>query len=323
MAFFKSVFWDDRYSRLRAGWRLVTQFALMVVFLAVIGLLGNRLSGSLPRYPLDESMSMWVPVALLLSLLLSVWVAGRFLDRRRFADFGFRFSPSWWIDLIFGLVLGAVLMTGIFLIELARGWATITEMFWSSADGNTFAASIALILFTFLCVGIYEEIWNRGYLLKNLAEGLNFRYLGAQGAVALAAFGTAVIFGLFHATNQGASVISTLALVLAGVLYATAYVLTGELAIPIGYHIAWNFFEGAVFGFPVSGYSLNASLVAIQVEGSGLWTGGAFGPEAGLLGILARVSGILLIVAWVRLRYRKLSLREEIGIPSLRINKRA
>jgi membrane protease YdiL (CAAX protease family) len=323
MTFFKSIFWDEKFSRLRAGWRLVIQFVLMVAFLAVFGILGDRLFSSLPRYPLDERFSVLFPVAMLFSNLLSVWGAGRFLDRRRFADFGFRFSLSWWIDLIFGLVLGAVLITGIFLIEVGTGWATITEMFWSSADGNSFPASILLILVTFLCVSIYEEIWSRGYLLKNLAEGLNFRFLGSQGAVVLAAFGTAVIFGLNHVTNPGASVISTLALVLAGVLYATAYVLTGELAIPIGYHLAWNFFQGAVFSFPVSGHSLNASFVAIQVEGPGLWTGGTFGPEAGLLGILARVAGILLIIAWVQLRYRKLNLRKELATPTLPIHKRA
>lgn len=215
------------------------------------------------------------------------------------------------------MALGALLQTGIFLFEIASGWATISETLWVSGDGYTFPVSMLLILFAFLGVGVSEELWNRGYLLKNLAEGLNFKPLGSKGAILLTAFGTAIIFGLGHATNPGASAVSTAALVLAGMLYATAYVLTGELAIPIGYHIAWNFFEGAVFGFPVSGYLLDASFIITQVEGPDIWTGGAFGPEAGLLGMLARVAGILLVMAWVRLRYQKISLKEELVIPEL------
>jgi membrane protease YdiL (CAAX protease family) len=319
----KHIFWDEKFSRLRAGWRLVMQFVLLIAFLVVFSLPAIQLDDYVPRDPLDESISILVSVAISLSILLSVWAAGRFLDRRRFADFGFRFSRSWWIDLAFGLALGALLQAGIFLIEIASGWATIIGIMWTSGDGYTFPVSILLILIVFLGVGIYEELWNRGYMMKNLAEGLNFKPLGPRGAILLTAFGTAMIFGLFHATNPGANVISTLALVLAGMLYATAYVLTGELAIPIGYHIAWNFFEGAVFGFPVSGYPLDATFLATQVEGPEVWTGGTFGPEAGLLGMLARVVGILLIVAWVRLRYRRLGLREELVTPDLLKHKRA
>jgi membrane protease YdiL (CAAX protease family) len=323
VTFLKHIIWDEKFSRLRAGWRLVIQSILLIAFLAGFGLLAKQLDDYVPRDPLDESVSILVSVAIWLSILLSVWVAGRFLDRRRFADFGFRFSRSWWIDLAFGLALGALLQTGIFLVEIASGWAAITEILWANGDGYTFPVSMLLILVFFLGVGIYEELWNRGYLVKNLAEGLNFKPLGPRGAILLTALGTAIIFGLFHATNPGASVMSTLALVLAGGLYATAYVLTGELAIPIGYHIAWNFFEGAVFGFPVSGYSLDASFIATQVEGPDLWTGGAFGPEAGLLGILARAAGIVMIMAWVRLRYRKLGLREELATPELQLPRRA
>jgi len=311
------TFWDARFSRLRAGWRLVIQLLLLAACLAGFGFLAMLLGEDVPRDPLDESMSILDSGAVLLSLILSVWLAGRLFDRRRFADFGLRLNRSWWIDLAFGLTLGAFLQAGIFLTEIAAGWATVSETCWTSKAGYTFPGSILLIFFTFLGVGISEELWNRGYLLKNLAEGLNVRPFGQKGAILISAFGTAILFGLGHAANPGASAISTLALMLAGLLYATAYVLTGELAIPIGYHIAWNFFEGAVFGLPVSGFTLDTSFLLTQVQGPVLWTGGAFGPEAGLLGMFARLGGILLILVWVRLCYRKVSLRQELTRPDL------
>jgi hypothetical protein len=111
------------------------------------------------------------------------------------------------------------------------------------------------------------------------------------------------VFGLLHATNPHASAGSTLNIGVAGLFLATGTLLTGELAIPVGLHIAWNFFQGNVFGFPVSGGDVRAAtFVSIRQAGPNLWTGGAFGPEAGLLGLLATLVGILLTAIWVRWR---------------------
>jgi membrane protease YdiL (CAAX protease family) len=317
MSFLRLVFWDEESARLRAGWRVVIQAVLLVAFMAGLGLLALPLADYVPRDPLDRDVSIAFSAAIGLAIFLSVWVAGHFIDRRRFVDFGFRFNRSWWIDLVFGLAVAALLQTGIFLIELASGWATVTGTLEGSWSGYGFSVSMIAFLLLLIGVGLYEETWNRGYLIKNLAEGLSFDPLGARGAIWLAAIGTAVLFALGHLTNPGATLFSTLAFVPAGLLYAGSYVLTGELAIPIGFHIGWNFFEGAVFGFPVSSYSLDASVFATRVSGPELWTGGAFGPEAGLLGVLARVAGIVLIAAWVWWRCGGLALRQELATPDL------
>lgn len=270
---------------------------------------------------MGKSDSILLPIELLVAFLLSVWFAGRFLDRRRFADFGFRFGPSWWVDLGFGLALGALMITTIFLIELVAGWTTITETFKSGINGIAFPIDILCALVTFVCVGILEELLARGYQLKNLAEGLNFKFFSPKGAIVLAALDTSAVFGLLHAFNPRASMISTLNLMLAGILYATAYLLTGELAVPIGFHIMWDFFGGSVFGFPVSGFDPGRTFIIIRQGGPDLWTGGAFGPEVGLLGTGARLVGILLIIGWVRLRHGKVSLQEELATPDLLVRK--
>lgn len=313
----QNILWNSKEARLRAGWRLLLQFVLLMFFTMIFAILDDILANSLPRSPMGESDSILLPIELLLAFTLSVWIAGRFLDRRYFYDFGFRLNASWWADLGFGLALGAGLVTCITLVEISTGWVTITGTAGRSADHASNYAGILLLLFAFILGGISEELWNRGYLLKNLAEGLNFNFFSPRGAILSAAVGTSVIFGLLHISNPGASGMSTLGLMLAGMLYAAAYVLTGELAIPIGYHITWNFFQGGVFGFPVSGYTFSVSLLTTQVRGPDLWTGGTFGAEAGLLGILSRLVGILLILVWVRLRYRKIRLREELARPQL------
>jgi hypothetical protein len=84
---------------------------------------------------------------------------------------------------------------------------------------------------------------------------------------------------------------------LAGIFLGYGYVRTRQLWLPIGLHLGWNFCEGVVFGFPVSGLDIYA-LTRIEVTGPELWTGGAFGPEAGLIILPALIVGAGLIY-WV------------------------
>jgi len=295
----------------------VIQFAVMMLFTVVFAFLDPFFNESLPESTIAQGDTILFPLWLLLSALLAVLLVGRYIDRRRIADFGLHFSSSWWGHLGLGAVLAACLMTGIFLIEQATGWVSITETCVAKIDGWTFPASIALALATFALAAITEELVARGYQIKNLAEGLNSRSLGPKGAIVLAVLCTSALFGLLHAVNPSATTISTSGLALAGIFYGVAYVLTGELALPIGFHIAWNFFENSVFGFPVSGEHFGASFICIQQGGSEIWTGGPFGPEAGLLGIGAHLVGILAVAAWVRLRQGRVVLLVELAEPNL------
>lgn len=253
-------------------------------------------------------------VAGLVGAVLTVWLAGRFLDRRSFSDFGFHPGAGWWLDLFFGMVLGALLISAIFLVELGLGWVEIVGALETFGSGAPFAFAVLLPVVMFLCVGISEETVFRGYQLKNAAEGLNYPALGPRGAILLAFVLSSVFFGALHADNPNATIVSTLNIVLAGLMLGSGYVLSGELAIPIGLHITWNFFQGAVYGFPVSGFGpFGATFLATRQTGSDLWTGGSFGPEAGLLAPVAMLLGISLIALWIYLRTGKVSLHSPIA----------
>jgi hypothetical protein len=312
------VFWNAAERRVRALWRLLAQFVLFVIGTLAFGAVFGTVAVLTATGQVDLSATPFAlagAAASLLAVLLSMWLAGRFLDRRPFADFGLRLGRGWWLDMAFGLALGALLMAAIFVAERAAGWVTVVGAFQPGASGQPFGTAILAPLFIFLCVGIYEELLSRGYLLRNLAEGLDGPLLGPRAALALAWALSSALFGLGHAANPNATLASTLSLMLAGIFLGLGYVLTGELAIPIGLHIAWNFFQGNVFGFPVSGTNMSqATFIAIEQGGPDLWTGGAFGPEAGLIGILALALGSLLIVLWVRLRYGRAALRASLAV---------
>ena len=311
----KNPFLNDRERRLRAFWRLLLQYVLFingtVVLVAVFGLaslaifegtgLGEDPTGTLASSPAFQTTSY--VAASLVAGVASVWLAGRFFDRRPFSGFGLRFDRVWWLEFCFGLALGALLMTAIFFVELAVGWITVTGTFETIGNGSPFALAILLPPVVFVCVGFYEELLSRGYQLQNMAEGFNSPSLGPKRAIILAWVLSSALFGLLHFANPNASLVSTLSITFAGLLLGTGYVLTGRLAIPIGLHITWNFFQGNVFGFPVSGLGpVGVTVISIEQGGPTLLTGGAFGPEAGLLVTAAILAGSLLTALWVRIR---------------------
>ncbi len=316
----KNVFWNPEEGRLRALWRLIVQLLIFLPLLLILGLGAGAIGigwlvlvGSISPDQLTDlgqvqRLVVANPVINLLSILsaalamtLSIWLAGRFIDRRRFSGFGFHLDRNWWLDFSFGLALGAVLMLLTFLIQLAAGWVVVTGTLVVGEPGAGFLPAILVPLAIFLAVGFYEELFSRGYQLQNLAEGLGA--LGPRGAILVATLLSSAVFGVLHALNPNATLLSTFNLVIAGIFLAVGYLLTGELAIPIGLHITWNFFQGNVFGFPVSGTGFtSATFIAIEQQGPDLWTGGAFGPEGGLLGLFIIALGILLTVLWIRRR---------------------
>lgn len=224
----------------------------------------------------DREINMILGPLLTLAILASTAIAMRWLDRR---PISLRFP---WRDFVQGIAISALVMAIVFAIELGVGWIEITG----------FGVPLAFTLVKVLCVGTYEEVVSRGYHLVNIAEGTN---------VGVAIFTSAAFFALLHLTNENASAMSVVGIFVNALMFTVARIVTGSLAMPIGLHMAWNFFQGAVFGFPVSGDKEGASLIAIRQLGPDLVTGGAFGPEAGVLGIGASLLGIVLVL-WRRHR---------------------
>ena len=137
-------------------------------------------------------------------------------------------------------------------------------------------------------------------------------------ATLIAVLISSVVFGLAHASNPGATSLSTINTMTAALVLAGAYVLTGQLALPIGFHVAWNFVGVGVLGYSASANIVGASFFAISEHGPALWTGGVNGPLGGLLGTGAFILGFLLTAAWVRVRQGKVRLDLSVVQPPAR-----
>ncbi|MFB6107648.1 MAG: lysostaphin resistance A-like protein [Haloplanus sp.] len=316
----RTLVWNADERRPRAAWRvglILVVTALVLAGVAVVTFVVEAAHGVLAPLVGDSTATVLTRV-LATSLVggavsLAVLAVGRYVDRRRLADFGFHLDREWWVDLGFGLALGAALMSLVFAVELAAGWVRVTGLFSPRAG---FLGRFLALVAIFVVVGVYEELLVRGYLLTNAAEGL--RHLGDRTAVVAAVVLSSAAFGLAHANNPNATLVSSLAVSTAGVMLAAGYVLTDDLAVPIGVHTTWNLFQGGVYGFPVSGATTVVAVVAVEQRGPAVFTGGQFGPEAGLLGVGAVLLGTVAVAAWVRLRTGRLRLHPGVVTPALR-----
>ncbi|MBN2047053.1 MAG: CPBP family intramembrane metalloprotease [Anaerolineaceae bacterium] len=308
----KNPFWNAEDRRPRAFWRMLfaavlmigIQILLMFLFMQLIQIISKAAVKTGVQAEISATVGIILSrIAAAGSIFVPMILAGRFFDRRKFSDYGFHLNRDWWIDFTFGFGLGAVLMLIIFVVELFFGWIHIVDVFRSEVGAIPFWFGALVMLVSYIFVGVYEEAMARGYLLRNLAEGLNPSWWSSKTAVLAAFVISSSLFSLAHLGNPNSSWVSTLNLTLAGILLGLAFVITGELALPIGLHLSWNFFQGTVFGFPVSGWNGMASAFVIDQRGPAIWTGAAFGPEAGIIGLLAMVLGSVLIVFYCRRRY--------------------
>lgn len=313
--------WNPRERRVRAVVRLVGQFVLYLVLLGAPGpLITNLLMadvGGMPlgRHPAGGALADAVSgTSSLVAALASVAIAARWLDRQRLRDLGLALNWQWWRDLLAGLGLGAALAGGLFVALLAAGWVEVTDVSAVPAEANP-ALVAALVLVGVVGSAIGAELLARGYQLTNIAEGLT-GWLGLRGSVRAAVLVSAALSGLLYAAWPLATLLGTASMIAAGLFFAIGYALTGRLGLPLGAHLAWNLVRGPLLGLPNEDTGAGpASLLVTEPTGPELVTGNALGPEAGLAGLAAFLTGTAAMLAWARLTRGTVPLADSIARP--------
>ena len=289
-SFWKRLFLSPHESRLRAGWRLAIQTILMLVLLAGMEIPIVLLALILQWNTAGTLYTLLNTLVELIAFSVSIYLARRFLDRRSFASLGLKLDRRIFPDLLAGIAITFVMMGLIYLAMSLLGWIHFDSFAWHSDPLPIVLGQSLFYLLIFIFVGWQEELLSRGYHLQTLSSGINLFW----GVLISSA-----IFGALHLGNPNATWISAVGILFAGLFLALGYVRTGQLWLSIGLHIGWNFFEGVFFGFPVSG-TASYPLLRIHVSGPVLWTGGAFGPEAGLIVLPAILIGALLVSLYTR-----------------------
>lgn len=182
-----------------------------------------------------------------------------------------------------GLACAAILM--IFAIELATGLVRVTA--FTAQFGQVGAYLVYLLI-----LGAIEEMAFRGLLLPGLALATRSAWIGTGI--------TALLVAVPYLFGTGANALTFLSAVLSGLMYGLAYVATGRIWAPIGMRVAWNFVQGPVLGFTVSGTTVGSvSLLRLTGNEPAWLAGGAYGPEGGTIAILVRLVIIAMLTVWI------------------------
>jgi hypothetical protein len=263
-----------REGRLRNGWWVAGFLALLAALLAPLIVVSENLGREVTLF--EQALLIAVATA-----------AIQALRRRSIFEVTGRPGRRWLTELAIGGALGAALMAAPALALTLGGWID-----WRIGVASPSALWSGVLLM--VGVATAEELLFRGVLFQRLIAGIGL--WPAQIVVG-------GLFVLTHLNNPGMEGATRLwagvNIFAASILFGLAYARTRSLALPIGLHFMANVAQGIVFGFGVSGSAEPSLLIPAPDAGLDWLTGGSFGLEASLPGLVA-VLALVAVLLWGR-----------------------
>ena len=219
-----------------------------------------------------------------------------YCDLRSISSLGFQ-TKGKGKDWVLGLLVATIIISIGTIILLVNKDITITGF---NFDTSNFFYGFLL----FITVALSEEILCRGYILNNLMGTMNKYY-----ALAI----SSAIFALMHSFNSNLSWFGMLDLFIAGILLGSTYIYTKNLWFPISFHLFWNFIQGCIFDYNVSGLNVN-SIFEFDMPIKNSLNGGDFGFEGSWLCTILSSFAILIILYYYNKQPKPAIHRQAINI---------
>lgn len=280
---------QQKRSFFKQGW--VRAIGLLVAFLLMNIIVGAIFAAYLLAKHIDEIKAktfniqdalagpirpFFVLIITIVSFLV-VWLFTKFFDKRSVYSLGFQWK-GYASQAGVGFSLPFILLgIGTLILSYSK-YLTWTDIHF---DGTLFFINLVLMLL----VAFGEELIFRGYVLNNLMQSQKRR---------VALLTSALLFATFHMGSPGANVLPLINVFLAGLVLGVNYSHTRNLWFGMAFHFAWNFFQGPVLGYKVSGKAFG-SILEQDLQGPSLLTGGKFGFEGSTLcTVMLLITAILL-----------------------------
>lgn len=272
---------------------------IWAIILSLIFMYGGSLIGSLATVPLYLAL-LNVPLFFnnqnLLSLLITlfsfafisllIFFRVKVIEKRSLSSIGFN-KNNWLKKYSLGFLIGLVMMSIIVLILLLFGYITV-EKNPIQPVGVSAISSVLVILFGWIIQGATEEIVTRGWLLNVLSSKYN---------IGVGLLISSTLFGLMHLTNPNVNYIAVINIIFVGLFYGLYVIKTNDLWSVCGMHSAWNFAQGNIFGFEVSGLDISVgTLIDLNLVENDFITGGVFGPEASIVATFVLLLSIIILL---------------------------
>lgn len=251
---------------------------LLLLYIPIVIALPDLFENSDITYQEFSDNHFWFPLlnqfAFTLAVLFATVVSIRSIEERKLSDYALTFDQR---SLAMGFTIGSVLMALFVLLFYSFGFFSFSY----NEVSTTLLTSFTLFFLVSLC----DEVMIRGYILFKLREKI-----GNTASLLI----TSILFGLMHLANDHVTCLGVLNISLSGFLMGLLILKTNSISSAIGVHWAWNFVQGPVFGFGVSGRAQDG-IVKPLPQAEALFTGGSFGIEGSVLLIPISVLFIFLL----------------------------
>lgn len=306
----KSIF-INKDSNLRSGWKISIVFVLVFSLLYAISSVINlgiqiTLANKGQAYVMDVinrlTANGWFAaingIVSNLCFIIPCIIVWKVFEKSKLTHMGLLNIKYGYKDFLVGLVLGAISMTVVAIILVLFGQVQLTNKL--TQPNISFSMFTGLILF--ISVGFGEEILGRGYIISVLKQIKN------KWTILVV---SALIFSLLHGGNPNVTLLALTNIFFVGMLFGYMYLKLDNIWMPIGYHIMWNYFQGYVFGFQVSGTDANG-IYGINIIKDNLLNGGSFGPEGGLAVTLIIIIGFFMVRTYYRIKVKQKNNSNEV-----------
>jgi uncharacterized protein len=224
-------------------------------------------------------------------------LALRIYERGNLADIGLGWTAASRRNLSFGMLGGIGAALVVVVLPLVLGGADLEPV----PNEHFRWPSLLFVSILLLFGAVGEEMLFRGYGFQVLVRGI-----GAFATI----LPVAVLFGFAHSQNLNFGALALMNTILWGVVLGYAYLRSGDLWLPIGLHFGWNW-ALPLLGVNLSGFTMDVTGYAMHWKIAERWSGGAYGPEGGLL-TTAVVIGLFFYLGKAPIQHQETFPAEEV-----------
>jgi membrane protease YdiL (CAAX protease family) len=232
------------------------------------------INGNYNRLKTNEGYLLTSQFCFVCGICLATFIMITQIDGKKLNDYYLNLDFN---SLLKGFLVGIIVISVFPIVVILTGAV--------SFNYNSFSTHLISSFVFYLFVAIAEEVFMRGYILNNLRERFN---------APIALLVTSLLFGAMHYGNDHFNWIGFATISLSGFLMGQVALKLKSISSAIGLHWSWNFFQGAIFGFAVSGHQ-EVGLFTPKPISSELFTGGDFGAEGSIYLTILTIFFVVLV----------------------------
>lgn len=240
----------------------------------------------LPFILLSQQYHWEITIALQAIIVIAATWVSQLLRKKPLSEIVGTINFAWVKELFRGILLGALLMFLPALVLYLGGWVKFEIQ---PIDAKALLNATAV----FVSVAVAEEFLFRGFIFQRLISSI-----GVWPAQLI----VAAYFLLIHINNPGMDgtikMLASVNIFTASLLFGFAFIKTKSLAMPLGIHFMANWVQGTLLGFGVSGNDEAGILKPMFAQAAAWLTGGTFGLEASLFGLISLVLITAVFYTW-------------------------